>query len=552
MEIVYIPLITVQRYLRKLTHPNIYIFDTAWFKSKLLLHPNMRTRATIRGQRFGNNFAQHSSFKPSVQHIMEPFKTTRRPDISTYIDMKKPVQETFDLVHGTYPNKVYLLKSNTEDYCVSMANSGDGVVVAPMDKTNPKQWVLVTADAGTVTFFNDLTNYMSINNAKTGDIVKRSDVMKNALLTFNADKTISLRGNFSNYILGYKTPTTKPASGTLPHTYAANTFADLVLVDLNSKNSYKCTWTFVEVQDLRTILDHAAEVSSLNSQIVSCNSQIDTLRQQLSNVNNQLTNAQQMYQTSVNDRDIVINRYKDQLTTYENDIRRHENTISGYETKLLGYEDTIRKNEDKLRGYEGVISGYEDTIRNHENTIRGNEDKLRGYEGVIQDYENRLKGYEGNLGGYEDKLLAYEGVIQDYENIINQYENNWFVKTFLKSEADVAGNNNIDGTGYEEVEEEDVAENQEGAGQEQDQNQEGTGAGTGENPDTPNEKEDAPEQQLPWTDRLTNWFTDKFGGSADTETPEEQEEAPETPPVEPFRGRYIVNTKPMGYRRRRW
>ena len=395
----------------------------------------MRTRTTVRGRSFGNDFMKNSGFRPIVQSVFEPYKAPRKQDLTTRMNMKKPVMETFDTVHNTFPNKVYLLKSDTENYCVSIANSGDGVIVAPLDKNNPKQWVMVTADAGTITFFNDLKNYFVFNEKKVGAVVKRGDVMKNALFTFNADKTISLRNEFNNYILGYKTPSTKPGADPQPMTYKDKTFSDLCLITGNEKSSYNHKWTFVEVADIRGILDHANEKSNLESQINNYAGQVGTLNEQINNLNTQLANQKQLYDTTTGEKDVIINRYKNQITEYEKTIRNYEGTIQAHETKLQGYEGVIKKNEDKLRGYEGVIGEYENKIRGYEDELVNYEGKLQGYEKKIGEYESGLKSYEGHLTGYEGKLLEYEGVIKDYEDVINRYEGNWFVRLFLKNDA---------------------------------------------------------------------------------------------------------------------
>ena len=87
------------------------------------------------------------------------------------------VAEKYDTVFGTFPNRLYILTDATGQYAVTGEEESDYVIMEKVDKKNKYQWVLVDADTGTICFFTDLKNYMSINVVNGQVNVKRSDIL---------------------------------------------------------------------------------------------------------------------------------------------------------------------------------------------------------------------------------------------------------------------------------------------------------------------------------------------------------------------------------------
>ena len=127
----------------------------------------------------------------------------KRSGFTTRFLRRQRNAERFDMVFGTFPNRLYVLTDTTGQYAITGEEDSDYVVMKKVDKTNKYQWVLVDADTGTICFFTDLKNYMSITVIDAQINVKRSDILKNGTFTFNSDFTITLK-NYPDYCLAFK------------------------------------------------------------------------------------------------------------------------------------------------------------------------------------------------------------------------------------------------------------------------------------------------------------------------------------------------------------
>ena len=127
----------------------------------------------------------------------------KRSGFTTRFLRRQRNAERFDMVFGTFPNRLYVLTDTTGQYAITGEEDSDYVVMKKVDKTNKYQWVLVDADTGTICFFTDLKNYMSITVIDAQINVKRSDILKNGTFTFNSDFTITLK-DYPDYCLAFK------------------------------------------------------------------------------------------------------------------------------------------------------------------------------------------------------------------------------------------------------------------------------------------------------------------------------------------------------------
>ena len=127
----------------------------------------------------------------------------KRSGFTTRFLRRQRNAERFDMVFGTFPNRLYVLTDTTGQYAITGEEDSDYVVMKKVDKTNKYQWVLVDADTGTICFFTDLKNYMSITVIDAQINVNRSDILKNGTFTFNSDFTITLK-DYPDYCLAFK------------------------------------------------------------------------------------------------------------------------------------------------------------------------------------------------------------------------------------------------------------------------------------------------------------------------------------------------------------
>lgn len=392
----------------------------------------LKGKQTLRANsRYNSNFMKRSQFTPTIRSNPAEAFNSRRHLITEGVRLNK-YKEAYDDVHGTFPNMLYVLKSEDSDMCVSMDNAGANIIVAPMDITNPKQWVMVNYDAGTITFFHDLLNHLSLEGtANTSYTLKRSDILKNALLKFNTDKTISLCSSYSNYYLAFSAPAKTTTISYTGQAYPTDIIAPLLLVDKSKLANYKHKWTFVKVRDLRTQIDNDQTILALNQQIEINNTQIGNLNSQIVNLQEQAKKTEEMNKIVNADKDTLITRYEDTIQAYESEIRGHEETIKGQQDKMKIYENTLLNYEDKIKTYENALVGYEKKLQGYEGNLTQYEGQLGKYKGTVSDYEGRINDYAETVDDYENKLGIYEGIINNYETLLNKYESNWFVKWFL-------------------------------------------------------------------------------------------------------------------------
>ena len=246
------------------------------------------------------------------------------------------VAEKFDTVFGTFPNRLYILTDVTGQYAVTGEEDSDYVIMKPVDKKNKYQWVLVDADTGTICFFTDLKNYMSINVVNGQVNVKRSDILKNGTFTFNSDFTITLKNSYSNYCLAFKKSSDQELVSEQPkasdvydgnnvETFFSRIFGNnkieyfdektdiplevVKLKDMDS-NVYSNTWKFELVYDLRDLTDNADTIEELQNANASGDRQVDALQKLVENNKKQ-------YETELGYKDNKIKEYTDKINKYE-------------------------------------------------------------------------------------------------------------------------------------------------------------------------------------------------------------------------------------------
>lgn len=254
------------------------------------------------------------------------------------------VAEKFDIVFGTFPNRLYILTDITGQYAITGEEESDYVIMKKVDKKNKYQWVLVDADTGTICFFTDLKNYMNINVVNGQINVKRSDILKNGTFTFNSDFTITLKNGYSDYCLAFKkqlgqtTPKTENStnegdasadneekkegffsrifgnmfgSGQIEY-FNEKTDIPLEVVKLKDidLNTYSNTWKFELVYDLRDLTDNADTIEELQKVNASGNTQVDALQKLVENNKKQ-------YDTELGYKDNKLKEYTDKINKYE-------------------------------------------------------------------------------------------------------------------------------------------------------------------------------------------------------------------------------------------
>ena len=241
------------------------------------------------------------------------------------------VAEKFDTVFGTFPNRLYILTDITGQYAVTGEEDSDYVIMEKVDKKNKYQWALVDADTGTICFFTDLKNYMSINVVNGQVNVKRSDILKNGTFTFNSDFTITLKNGYSDYCLAFKKQLEHKTenkeekkegffnkifndvfSGKKFEYFDSETDIPLEVVKLKDidLNVYSNTWKFELVYDLRDLTDNADTIEELKSANVSGNTQVDALQKIVENNKKQ-------YDTELGYKDNKLKEYTNKVNKYE-------------------------------------------------------------------------------------------------------------------------------------------------------------------------------------------------------------------------------------------
>lgn len=296
----------------------------------------------------------------------------KRSGFTTRFLRRQRNAERFDMVFGTFPNRLYVLTDTTGQYAITGEEDSDYVVMKKVDKTNKYQWVLVDADTGTICFFTDLKNYMSITVIDAQINVKRSDILKNGTFTFNSDFTITLK-DYPDYCLAFKksglqlssaaadsdteeattdateTEETTPAAGadgTTPAATAGTTggtatgttegffskryyehftnrrwrrerfdaAVDIPLEVVKVKgldlNTYSNVWKFELVYDLRELTDNADTIEELKS----ANSSGDT---QIASLQKLVENNKKQFDTELEFKDAKIKEYTDKINKYE-------------------------------------------------------------------------------------------------------------------------------------------------------------------------------------------------------------------------------------------
>lgn len=293
----------------------------------------------------------------------------KRSGFTTRFLRRQRNAERFDMVFGTFPNRLYVLTDTTGQYAITGEEDSDYVVMKKVDKTNKYQWVLVDADTGTICFFTDLKNYMSITVIDAQINVKRSDILKNGTFTFNSDFTITLK-DYPDYCLAFKksglqfsstaadsdteeattdateteeitppadatgttggTTSAAGATGTTEGFFSRRYYehftnrrwwrehfdaaVDIPLEVVKVKgldlNTYSNVWKFELVYDLRELTDNADTIEELKS----ANSSGDT---QIASLQKLVENNKKQFDTELEFKDAKIKEYTDKINKYE-------------------------------------------------------------------------------------------------------------------------------------------------------------------------------------------------------------------------------------------
>ena len=296
----------------------------------------------------------------------------KRSGFTTRFLRRQRNAERFDMVFGTFPNRLYVLTDTTGQYAITGEEDSDYVVMKKVDKANKYQWVLVDADTGTICFFTDLKNYMSITVIDAQINVKRSDILKNGTFTFNSDFTITLK-DYPDYCLAFKksglqlssaavdsdteeadtdatdaseteeitppadatgttggTTSAAGATGTTEGFFSRRYYehftnrrwrrerfdaaVDIPLEVVKVKgldlNTYSNVWKFELVYDLRELTDNADTIEELKS----ANSSGDT---QIASLQKLVENNKKQFDTELEFKDAKIKEYTDKINKYE-------------------------------------------------------------------------------------------------------------------------------------------------------------------------------------------------------------------------------------------
>ena len=242
----------------------------------------------------------------------------RRSDYSYFKTRRcTKTKEGFDLVFGTFPNRLYVLTDDSGQYAITGEANSDYIVIKPVDKKNKYQWVLVDADTGLICFFTDLKNYMNIDVTDGIVHVKRSDVINNGTFVFNPDHTISLKNNYTDYCLAFNKSKLKSEDKEsfirkLVERFNPDVDTPLEVVKITDidLNVYSNKWKFELVYDLRELTDTATTIEELTEINNTSDSQIKSLQQLIEN-------NKKKYDEEISYKDNKIKDYTDLINRYE-------------------------------------------------------------------------------------------------------------------------------------------------------------------------------------------------------------------------------------------
>lgn len=188
-------------------------------------------------------------------------------------------RECFDPTFQFRPFKLYIITDIEGKYAISSERDSADVFLSTPDKKNKYQWVLIDSDTGAICFFYDLRSYMNIDLVDGVVNVKRSDVLKDGLFNFNSDNTIQLRANI-NYCLGFK----KLGVGEKKEGFDPKTQPALEAIRYDDVNEdYVNKWKYVEIYDLRDLVNNDETIAELKTVNASGSQQIDALQKMIEN-----------------------------------------------------------------------------------------------------------------------------------------------------------------------------------------------------------------------------------------------------------------------------
>lgn len=221
-------------------------------------------------------------------------------------------RETFDYTYQFRPFNLYIITDDSGKYAITGENESDAVFMSTPNKKNRLQWVLCDTDTGCIAFFSDTKSYMNIDLIDGVIKVKRSDLMKEGLFKFNADRTMTMMSN-PKFQLAFKLPTAekkeeaaKPADakagdkkegfGSLlwrrfkegfkeAYDPLSEPVLEAVYVDTITKNPgmYSNTWKFEQVLDLRDAVHSMDTVEEMQKMDKNSDTRFASLQQMIAN-----------------------------------------------------------------------------------------------------------------------------------------------------------------------------------------------------------------------------------------------------------------------------
>lgn len=213
--------------------------------------------------------------------------------------------ESFDLVHATFPLKVYACVDKTGKFAITTdGTKSDNVKITAFDPKNENQWVMVEPETGLIMFFSSWKSYVSVDLIDGEEMdVMRSDTLMNGEFVFGDEGEIKLKENlkyglaFKKAKLDYKnTKSAIDMDGSYLYSdskvknresFLSRLMSSIVeafdektdtplecvkLSDVKDGDEYSFQWKFVELYDLRDLTDSARE----NELLIQANSQGDT------------------------------------------------------------------------------------------------------------------------------------------------------------------------------------------------------------------------------------------------------------------------------------